>query len=444
MRRVTFVVFGGTGDLVRERLILEIASLIKNLKLSKDSLIVGVGRRDFNDTKYRDFLYKYIKNKIEKPLWKKLNIYYYKANYVDKGSLKELGSYLQKLEPQTTNNRIYYIATSYDFIYTIVNQLNKYRLSRHPTMFRRIVLEKPWGTSLGSAKKINDLVHECFSEEQVYRIDHYMAKPMIKHLLGFRKMNPLFELTWNSSFIEQIIVFSDERIGVGKRMNYYNKTGAIIDMIQNHLLQVASVVLMDLPDNKQGQHEKKLGLIQKLVPGKQIVIGQYESYAKEANAIGISDTSTETYAEVELQCKNKRWASTRIYLRTGKMLNKKQAKIEILYRLPKPGEVLSHSNAPNKFIIDIQPIQGMSLEVNIQPPNESQSKVCKVCKGTDYKVDTGEYADLLLDCINGDRSLFLRENELMELWRITEELLEFKSQSKLKIYKDNSDGPDVL
>jgi len=447
MEQIVFVVFGGTGDLAKRKLAPAFYNRIKNKKVHPKSVLIGVGRRDYTDKTYKEFLFK--RKDFKKEYWDKLNVKYYKADFINKDSLCNLPKLLKKIEPNNSCSRIFYLATGYEYFKRIVDQLKNAELHKHDKHMRRIVFEKPFGNSLKTSNQIDKCIHDVFSEKDIYRIDHYLGKETVMNLIAMRFANPIFKQVWNNKFIEHVHVVIDEKIGTEDRIGYYNSSGAIKDMVQNHLLQVVSLVLMEPPKtlSQTDVHDKKVEVLKniKISSGNNIITGQYKSYKNEAKKYGIKKTNTETYAEIKLDINNKRWKGVPILLKTGKKLKQKKAYIEIQFKQEKCELYCQENIKPNRLILNIQPSQDITFEMNVPSPNKDfiNTKM-EFCHSCTFGANTIEaYEKLLYDIIKGDKTLFTRYDELIESWKITDKIIKLKKE-KPDIYDDGSTGPKKL
>ena len=442
--KLTMVVFGGTGDLAKRKLFPAFAELISDSIIAKNSLIVGIAREDLSDEDYKKIICdslelngktKEVKSKLEN-----VRIKYLRADFSQKDSGKKLKEFLDKYEDKE-NDRIYYLATSYKLFPNIVNELKNNGLHKNNKSggFTRIVFEKPFGNDLDSSNELDKEIHKVFSEDQIFRIDHYLGKDSIQNINVLKFTNPLFLNILNSKFVSKIEVIVDEDIGVGNRLAFYNETGTIKDMIQNHLLQVLSLILMDKPKDFSAEsiHNEKVKVLKKIKVSeiKEHLIGQYLSYKNELEKNNISDFKTETFAKIGLTCDNEIWKGVKIYLKTGKKLPKRYGQIVIILN--------KIDNLPeNKIIIDIQPEQDIKLIVNTKKPDSDEISEISLdfMHSKRFGVNTvGGYEELLEDVIENDKRLFTRSDELMESWRIIENIEKIKSKIKFVYYKDGSD-----
>jgi len=356
-----------------------------------------------------------------------------------------MDAFLGKLEKGKSYDRIYYLATSFTFMPMIAKQLKKYKLHTHKDKFRRVVFEKPFGTDLSTSKKLNTTIQKIFDEESIYRIDHYLGKETVQNILTLRLGNPLFEGVWSSEFIEKINIVAEEDSNVGKRIGYYDNAGAIKDMVQSHLLQVASLVLMDAPEKYDATniHDEKVKVLKKLrlASTKDLTIGQYRSYGGEVKAAGLKKSATETYVDVKLRCNSRRWKGTDIVLTTGKMLGNRRAYIEIIFKKnPCKHHCKLYKIKTNKLTIDIQPTQDIAFDFNhyVLAADVFKAVTMEFCHSCEFTGNSiAAYDTLLAECIAGDKTLFTRFDELQESWKITDALVSAKKSVALKKYADH-------
>ena len=446
---LTFVLFGGTGDLTRRKLLSAFSNLIQKGLISKKSTLIEVSRRDYTDNDYIDFLTKESDERNIKTL-KKLNIRYVKENFADKSNFSNLKKVLSECELKECN-RIYYLATSFKFFSNIVQGLKKSNLHKKDKGFTRIVFEKPFGNDLLSSNKLDKEIKNAFSENNIYRIDHYLGKETVQNINILKFTNPINYSILSNNYIYSIEVIADEDLGVRDRIEYYNESGAIKDMIQNHLLQVLSLVLMEKPSSLTDEQiqKKKLEALQSLsvLSPENNLLGQYESYASELNKANLEDKKTETFANIVLESKLKRWSGTKLILRTGKKLEKKYSQIKINL---KPDidlrNRLKHIGA-NQIIINIDPVQDINIFMNTFNPTKEKEieKVCfEFCRDCKFGPNTKEaYAVLLEEIIKGNKTLFPTADEVRISWEIVEKIMKMKDKIKFIKYKEGSD-PESL
>ncbi|MAG76033.1 MAG: glucose-6-phosphate dehydrogenase [Colwelliaceae bacterium] len=442
---VSFVLFGGTGDLTRRKLVPAFADLVHRGELSERSTIIGISRKDLTDKQYKKFLIDSISGKKEKAHIKKMDVKYIKGDFSKPGGIGALKKELAHCEI-TGCNRIYYLSTSYNFFPVIVKELKRLGLSKVVKGFTRVMFEKPFGSGLKSSEKLDRGIHSVFKEKDVYRIDHYLAKETVLNLNTLLFSNPILYSTLNNKFVESVEIRVDESLGVGNRLEYYNESGALRDMVQNHLLQVLSLVLMDLPKSLKPEkvHDEKVKVLKKLELSdiKKQVFGQYASYASELKKKGLKDKKTETFVKLELNCKSKRWDGVPLILRTGKKLPDKKGCIEIKF---KPS-LLNKSSGSNRLVIDIYPKQDATLWLNSRDTHsKGMSKPVKFefCRECVFGPNTAdEYSVLIDEAVSGNKTLFARDDEVKEAWKIVDSIEKVKKKCKFIVYKDEGDPED--
>jgi glucose-6-phosphate 1-dehydrogenase len=329
MKKVSFILFGGTGDLTKKKISEAFVHLIKEKEIDKDSFLIGVSRKDLSDSEYKQFLVDSIRDKEDKKSLGKLNVKYAQGDFTKEGGLDKLKEVLSKNEKKGSD-RIYYFSTSFKFFPAISKELHKLHLDKNPHGTIKVVFEKPFGKDLESFEELNKGIKKFFSEKQVFRVDHYLGKKTVQNLNVLKFSNPIINSSLKGKNIESIEIIVDEDLGVGNRIEYYNESGAINDMIQNHILQVLSLVLMKKPSkfNSEKISSEKIKILKslKILPPENHLLGQYKSYKEEIKKSNLQDKNTETFAKIILESKSKRWKGVKLILRTGKKLEKKRGK----------------------------------------------------------------------------------------------------------------------
>ncbi|MEK6933778.1 MAG: glucose-6-phosphate dehydrogenase [Nanoarchaeota archaeon] len=453
MKRLTIVVFGGTGDLMKRKLVPALASLLYKKIISSDSTIIGIARGDLNDESYKNVLIESAKNSVNKEQIKQLNIKFFRGDANNPESLAKLSDFIKSIEPKEGRNRILYLSTSFNLFPAIIQQLKAQSLHEQKNSnFVRVVFEKPFGFNLESSNILEKSIHNVFSEDQIFRIDHYLAKETVQNISILKFTNPLFNYLLRKDAVESISLTVDEDIGVGNRIAYYNETGAIKDMIQSHLLQVLSLILMENPSELKAEkiHDEKVRALQnlKVLPSEHHFLGQYQSYTREASLLGITESKTETFARMILECVNERWKGVKLILRTGKMLKRKFGQIMVNFRsLPDKINNPLPNIVNNQMIIDIYPTQDIKLILNTRKPL-TQGDIEKIsldfCHESYFGPNTtDEYATLFTDIISNDKTLFTRFDELRESWKIIEKIEQIKDKIPFIFYPDSSDPEDI-
>jgi glucose-6-phosphate 1-dehydrogenase len=321
---------------------------------------------------------------------------YVSADFSNPEAVGRIGESLKHCDI-TGCNRIYYLSTGFKFFPSIVQGLKKYGLEKEKKGFTRIVFEKPFGSGFKNSNELDKEIHKVFDEKDVFRIDHYLAKEGVKELVKRKLDDKDFRASLSSKKVKEIEVVSDEELGVGERLEYYNESGVLKDMIQNHLLQVLSLVLADF-DNENEIHKKKIISLKnlKVVESKENLFGQYKSYLKEINFKMLTDSRRETFARIELESKENKWKGVKLILKSGKMLGKKESYVKIKF------------NDGKEKIFSISPAK----------------------KGRD------EYSFLIEKAISNQKNYFASDEEVKECWRVVEDIEKMRSEIRFVRYED--------
>ncbi|MDQ0231883.1 glucose-6-phosphate dehydrogenase [Metabacillus malikii] len=463
------VIFGATGDLAKRKLFPSIYRLVQNEKIGSEFAVVGVGRRPWTNDEFRNNVTDSIQSSTKES--KNLeeftsHFYYHPFDVTNPSSYLELNDLLGNLDGtyQTEGNRIFYLAMAPEFFGTIAQNLKKQGLTE-TNGWSRLVIEKPFGHDLPSARKLNQEIREAFNEEQIYRIDHYLGKEMVQNIEVIRFANALFEPLWNNRYISNIQVTSSEVLGVEDRGRYYENSGALRDMVQNHMLQMVALLAMEPPIKLTTDEirSEKVKVLRALRPVKEdevsnyFVRGQYANgeldgkqlvgYREENNVD--PESQTETYVAGKLLIDNFRWAGVPFYIRTGKRLAAKSTKIVVQFKdIPmnlyyKKGETLP----PNLLVINIQPDEGITLQLNAKKDGDAgDSNPVQLDLSNDFHdgINTPEaYEKLLYDCMRGDATNFTHWDEVALSWSFVDPISEAWSKGKAAIasYASGSMGP---
>ncbi len=460
------VIFGATGDLTARKLIPALYSL-KNQDLMPDRFsLIGVGRSELTTEQFREKMAEAIRTFTEEkePDFSRidsfLNCFYYrKINYNSARDYAELKLEIEKScsEKGIAGNIIFYMATPPDVYVTISNSLYLAGLSRESEGYRRFIIEKPFGTDLASAVKLNRTLHELVDEKQIFRIDHYLGKETVQNLLVTRFANGIFEPLWNRNYVHRIEITSAESIGIEGRGEYYDSSGALRDMVQNHLLQMVGLTAMEPPSSLDADaiRNEVLKVFQSLQPireedvEKYVVRGQYTGskirgeyvpgYREEKNVP--EDSRTETYVALKFFVNNWRWGGVPFYVRTGKRLPTRVTEVVVHFKQT-PHHLFQRvigKLAGNQLIIRIQPNEGILLKFDMKEPGAG-FKVKNVNMDfhysdmADVRVPSA-YERLLYDVMTGDSTLFSRDDEVETAWKFVEPIQKaWENNPDIKVY----------
>jgi len=446
------VIFGGTGDLTHRKLLPALYNLAHEDKLPDHYAVVSVGRRTKTQEEYRNE----INNSVHlhtrfKPEDEKLKvflnkIYYKKCEFSDSVSYADLKIFLEDIDRkyETNGNRIFYMAVAPEYFNVIVSNIKAHEMARNLDSWQRLVIEKPFGRDLETARLLNKTITNVFKEKDTYRIDHYLGKEMIQNIMVIRFANTMFESIWSSKFIDNIQISSSETVGIENRAGYFEKSGILKDMVQNHMLQLLTLTAMEPPVNLETEEirDEKVKVIKALEKfndfkvTENVVRGQFgpglinnkpvNGYRQEENVA--SNSNTETFMAIKLYVKNFRWGDMPFYIRTGKRLPQKTTEIVIEFKaLP---EILYFKDygklEPNLLVIRIQPSEGVSFRFNGKKPgtgNEIETVDMEYCQNCNIMNNSPEaYERLFFDLIRGDSTLFTRWDEIEESWKFVDRI----------------------
>jgi len=471
----TLVIFGATGDLSHRKLLPGLYNLAHEGALPERFNLIGFSRRSIPDEEYRGLARDSIKRFSRRPPDEKLldslleRIRYVPGSFDDPDAYDRLAETMSAFDEEAglAFNRVFYLATAPEFFETIAEALGGKRLDRHDGAEVRIVIEKPFGRDLASAQHLNHELLKVFEERQVYRIDHYLGKETVQNMLVLRFGNGIFEPLWNRGYIDNVQITAAEDIGIERRGGYYDKSGALRDIVQNHLLQLLTILCMEPPvsfsaDEVRNEKVKILRAIRPPAPDEVpevAVRAQYGHGVAEGKDVpgylaeeGVApDSSTETFVALRLGVNNWRWAGVPFYLRAGKRLARKTTEIAVTLK-PVPHLAFQQAGAvgvqPNQLVLTVQPNEGVSLSLVAKIPG-AQMRVRPVnmefLYGTSFMSQSPEaYERLILDTMRGDATLFARDDEVEAAWRVVDPILEAWSRSPgpLPQYAAGSPGPE--
>ncbi|HEY3130880.1 MAG TPA: glucose-6-phosphate dehydrogenase [Acidobacteriota bacterium] len=462
----TVVIFGASGDLTRRKLMPALYNLMHEQRLPSSFAVIGVARREKTDESFRDEMQQAIaefsRTKIDQSVWDSFarKIYYLRGDFNDAGTYSQLQLALARCEQRhgTLGNCIYYLSTppeTYDEIIEGLGRVGLHRPDEKRKGWKRIVIEKPFGHDLATARQLNARVATVFEESQVYRIDHYLGKETVQNISVFRFANGMFEPIWNHKYIDHVQISAAEEVAVGSRAGYYDTTGALRDMIQNHMLQVFALIAMEPPvafdaDTVRDEKHKVFRAIRQIQPAevaRYTVRAQYAAGSVAGKKIsgyleepGVNPKSTtETFAAIKFFVDNWRWAGVPFYIRTGKALARRITEVVIQFR--KPPQILFDEKSagtidPNLLVLRIQPDEGISIKSEVKLPGQ-RVRIRPVTMdfryGTSFGVEIAEaYERLILDCMLGDSTLFTRRDGLEKTWEFVDKILDGWRQQDLK------------
>jgi glucose-6-phosphate 1-dehydrogenase len=459
----SIVIFGASGDLTWRKLVPALYNNFKKGRLAGCDRIIGFARRPYTDDTFRAHLKEgvteFSPGSFDPDVWKEFSarLHYFQGDLDVSADFQKLEAFLRSKEGGVSN-RLYYLATAPEHYPIVVSELGAAGMARQhpaPDAWRRIVIEKPFGRDLDSARALNQAVHSVFDEGQVYRIDHYLGKETAQNVLFFRFANAIFEPVWNRRYINNIQVTVAEDVDVARRAGYYDTAGVLRDMFQNHLLQLLTLVAMEPPSsfNADAVRNEKAKLLESIRPIAlaDSVRGQYEGYCA---AEGVApDSQTPTYAALKLYIDNWRWQGVPFYLRSGKALARKTS--EIIIEFQRPPHLMFHlpegsDFTPNILSLCIQPDEGIHLRFEAKVPDSDQEMRSVDMDFHYHSSFDGSlpeaYERLLLEALEGDASLFTRSDSIDAAWRLLDPLLqgwEAQNEPPLETYPVGSWGPEA-
>ncbi|KRG10233.1 glucose-6-phosphate dehydrogenase [Staphylococcus sp. NAM3COL9] len=462
-------IFGATGDLSHRKLFPSLFHLYQQENLNEQVAIIGIGRRDLTNDDFRSQVKSSIQEHVKdtKHLDKFMeHVFYHKHDVSDEASYQSLLEVSNKLDTefQLQGNRLFYLAMAPNFFGVISDYLKSSGLTE-TAGFKRLVIEKPFGTDLESAEQLNEQLRRSFKEEEIYRIDHYLGKDMVQNIEVLRFANAMFEPLWNNKYISNIQVTSSEVLGVEDRGGYYESSGALKDMVQNHMLQMVALLAMEAPislhsEDIRAEKVKALKSLRKLESEEvrqNFVRGQYDEGTIDGQKVRryrdedrvAEDSTTPTFVSGKLTVDNFRWAGVPFYIRTGKRMKSKTIQVVVEFK-EVPMNLYYETDKKldsNLLVINIQPNEGVSLHLNakknVQGIETEPVQLSYAMSAQDKMNTVDAYENLLFDCLNGDATNFTHWEELKSTWKFVDAIQEEWDQNEPEFpnYEAGSNGP---
>jgi glucose-6-phosphate 1-dehydrogenase len=460
----TIVIFGASGDLTHRKLIPSLYDLFRKGRMPQDWRIVGVARSDYSDESFRQHVESGVKefaaDTYEPKLWADFasHLSYARGDLTDFEQLKRIDSAICEWEGEDRGNRVYYLSIAPKLYEKAIENLGAADMCHEDHGWRRVVIEKPFGHDLASARRLNRVIHGVFAESQIYRIDHYLGKETVQNLLVFRFANSLYEPVWNRNYIDHVQITAAETVDVGHRAEFYDGVGVMRDMMQNHVMQLLSLVAAEPPASFEAEairneKAKVFSAIRPIQPENIPFCSVRGQYRKYRDAEGVKPGSnTPTYAALRFYVDNWRWQGVPFYMRSGKALAAKATEITIFFK--RPPHVMfpmpeGMKPSPNRLSICIQPDEGIHFSFQAKVP-DTPAEMRTVEMSFHYEESFGAqsipeaYERLLLDVLKGDASLFTRSDSIELSWQLIDPIIEgweSKSAPPLYFYESGTWGP---
>ncbi|MBL4711886.1 MAG: glucose-6-phosphate dehydrogenase [Gammaproteobacteria bacterium] len=466
----TYVIFGATGNLSKVKLMPALYHLEEAKKLSDDTRIMLVGRRDWNNetciAKVRSWIEATARQGIQPAVFERFTkkLSFFKGDLTNVEMYSRLSEQLS-ISTCTNGNAAFYMSIRPADFGQVVQKLSEAGLLEQTVGWRRVIVEKPFGYNLESAQALHHRLSRYLQEDQIYRIDHYLGKGTVQNMLVFRFSNTMMEPLWNRNYIDHVQITHSESFGVGSRADYYDGAGAMRDMIQSHLLQLLTLIAMEPPVSMEAEdlRDEKVKVLKSVRPISKNAVhahafrAQYQAGSINGESVPgylqedkvPAESVTETFAALKLYIDNWRWRGVPFYLRTGKRMAKGQSSVSICFKDP-PQQFFRDKQIvrikPNWIVMGIQPTECLRMEMTVKEPG-LEMRTRQTSLDASFRMEgeqaTDAYEDLLLDVIEGDRSLFLRYDEVEWLWRVIDPVLKVWSTERdyIKGYPAGSWGP---
>ncbi len=460
MRPTVFVIFGVTGDLTERKLLSALYNLARAKKLPRDFYIAGFARRawdgDVLRRRFEEAIKKYVP-KCEAKILRMLlhKVFYVRGNFEEQGDYLKLKEFLDGLEKRTGSHmdKVFYLAVAPSYYPVIFEELGKCGLAQCCRGNQsKLLIEKPFGKDLRSAVRLNKILQRHFEESQIYRIDHYLAKEPVQNILAFRFANGIFEHLWNKKYIKEIRITVAEKIGIESRGGYYEQSGVLLDMVQNHILQLLALTCMEEPLSLAAEsiRDKKAELLKYVrvsLDKKDVKKAQYLGYRKEEKVSPKS--ATETYAALKFSIGNRRWRGVPVFVQSGKALGEKLTEISVEFMMPRAqflGDA-RHELSPNVLRLRIQPNEAILLDFQVKTPKfETELHLAEM--RFNYSSHFGgaapeAYERIIFDALAGNQLLFVRADSAIRQWQIISRLQKSWHKYPLGFYKPGKLGVEL-
>lgn len=472
MNPTTFVLFGATGDLAKRKIYPALYHLYIHGKLPASFSVVGLGRKELTDETFRahvkQSLHDFYRLEVQEgdTLQAFLGLFGFHVLHIDRGEhFVQLKERVERWEKEVGGaaNRLFYLSVAPDFFGTVASQIEQSGLGS-VTGWKRLVIEKPFGHDLASARELDSQLSQAFTEDEIYRIDHYLGKPMVQRLEALKQANPVIQALWTSRYIANVQITADETVGVEDRAGYYDKAGAIRDMFQNHMLQLLMMLSIHVSNSNATAEDirlKKKNVLEALEPlsrqdvHTRIVRGQYTAGSIQGKPVpgytsepGISSDSTnDTFIAAKLNIDNYYWRGVPFYIRTGKRLKSKNTRIVIEFKEPlRSSASAEDSSMPNLLVFEIGPNEGITLQLNTKDPHhKGEFKPVHIDMFPDRAEAQEAYETLIHDALNGDSTFFVHSDEVDLSWQWVQPILEAFEAGEVPLYPypAGSHGPEA-